>query len=73
MEYLELVEFSNYGTNCFRAGGGGGEIQSKDPKNLEDISRKGFSTGLSYMYYSLSEVSNGVRPSTIWEKRGKSL
>ncbi|KAM3188628.1 hypothetical protein ACQJBY_074032 [Aegilops geniculata] len=35
----------------------GGEIRSKDPKNLEDISRKGFSTGLSYMYSSLSEVS----------------
>ena len=28
----------------------GNKIQSKDPKNLEDISRKGFSTGLSYMY-----------------------
>jgi hypothetical protein len=35
----------------------GNKIQSKDPKNLEDISRKGFSTGLSYMYSSLSEVS----------------
>ena len=35
----------------------GNKIRSKDPKNLEDISRKGFSTGLSYMYSSLSEVS----------------
>ena len=35
----------------------GNKIQSKDPKNLEDISRKGFSTGLSYMYSSLSGVS----------------
>ena len=35
----------------------GNKIQSKDPQNLEDISRKGFSTGLSYMYSSLSEVS----------------
>ena len=28
-----------------------------DPKSLEDILRKGFSTGLSYLYSSLSEVS----------------
>ena len=35
----------------------GNQIQSKDPKNLENISRKGFRTGLSYMYSSLSEVS----------------
>jgi hypothetical protein len=35
----------------------GDKIRSKDPKNLEDISRKGFSTGLSYMYSSFSEVS----------------
>lgn len=35
----------------------GDKIRSKDPKNLEDILRKGFSTGLSYMYSSFSEVS----------------
>lgn len=35
----------------------GNKIRSKDPNNLEDILRKGFSTGLSYMYSSLSEVS----------------
>nr|YP_009493681.1 Atp8 [Codonopsis lanceolata]AWN57626.1 Atp8 [Codonopsis lanceolata] len=33
------------------------KIQSKDPNGLEDILRKGFSTGLSYMYSTLFEVS----------------
>ena len=33
------------------------KIQSKDPKTLEDISKKSFHTGLSYMYSSLFEVS----------------
>ncbi|KAJ0781169.1 putative ATP synthase protein YMF19 [Helianthus annuus] len=32
-------------------------IWSKDPNSLEDIFRKGFSTGLSYMYSNLFEVS----------------
>ncbi|CAN6454896.1 unnamed protein product [Victoria cruziana] len=32
-------------------------IRSNDPNNLEDISRKGFSTGVSYMYSYLFEVS----------------
>ena len=33
------------------------KIWSKDPNSLEDILRKGFSTGVSYMYSSLFEVS----------------
>ena len=49
----------------------GGEIQSKDPKNLEDISRKGFSTGLSYMYSSLSEVSQWCKTVDYLGKRRK--
>nr|ULQ68974.1 ATPase subunit 8 [Anarthria humilis] len=35
----------------------GNKILSKDQMSLEDISRKGFSTGVSYMYSSLFEVS----------------
>ncbi|PHT80121.1 putative ATP synthase protein YMF19 [Capsicum annuum] len=33
------------------------KIWSNDPNSLEDILRKGFSTGVSYMYSSLFEVS----------------
>ncbi|KAH0689087.1 hypothetical protein KY289_016445 [Solanum tuberosum] len=32
------------------------KIRSNDPNSLEDILRKGFSTGVSYMYSSLFEV-----------------
>lgn len=35
----------------------GNHIQSKDPNSLEDILSKGFSTGVSYMYSILFEVS----------------
>lgn len=35
----------------------GNKIQSEDPKSLEDILIKGFSTGVSYMYSILFEVS----------------
>lgn len=35
----------------------GNKIQSKDPNSLEDILIKGFSTGVSYMYSILFEVS----------------
>nr|WRW54100.1 ATP synthase subunit 8 [Zizania latifolia] len=49
----------------------GNKIRSKDPKNLEDISRKGFSTGLSYMYSSLSEVSQWCKTVDYLGKRGK--
>ncbi|XP_062182066.1 putative ATP synthase protein YMF19 [Phragmites australis] len=41
------------------------------PKNLEDISRKGFSTGLSYMYSSLSEVSQWCKTVDYLGKRRK--
>ena len=49
----------------------GNKIQSKDPKNLEDISRKAFSTGLSYMYSSLSEVSQWCKTVDYFGKRRK--
>lgn len=49
----------------------GNKIRSKDPKNLEDISRKGFSTGLSYMYSSLSEVSQWCKTVDYLGKRRK--
>lgn len=35
----------------------GNKIRSNDPNSLEDILRKGFSTGVSYMYSSFFEVS----------------
>jgi hypothetical protein len=35
----------------------GNKIQSKDPYSLEDVLIKGFSTGVSYMYSILFEVS----------------
>ncbi|KAK6646275.1 hypothetical protein SEVIR_J003915v4 [Setaria viridis] len=69
MEYLELAEFSNYGTQLLSHRGN--KIRSKDPKNLEDISRKGFSTGLSYMYSSLSEVSQWCKTVDYLGKRRK--
>jgi len=49
----------------------GNKIRSKDPKNFEDISRKGFSTGLSYMYSSLSEVSQWCKTVDYLGKRRK--
>nr|ULQ69858.1 ATP synthase subunit 8 [Puelia olyriformis] len=49
----------------------GNKIRGKDPKNLEDISRKGFSTGLSYMYSSLSEVSQWCKTVDYLGKRRK--
>ena len=49
----------------------GNKIGSNDPKTLEDISRKGFSTGLSYMYSSLSEVSQWCKTVDYLGKRRK--
>nr|ULQ69361.1 ATPase subunit 8 [Flagellaria indica] len=49
----------------------GNKIRSEDPKSLEDISRKGFSTGLSYMYSSLSEVSQWCQTVDDFSKRTK--
>ena len=49
----------------------GNKIRFKDPKNLEDISRKGFSTGVSYMYSSLFEVSQWCNAVDLLGKRKK--
>jgi hypothetical protein len=49
----------------------GNNIQSKDPKSLEDILRKGFSTGVSYMYSSLFEVSKWCKAENLFGKRKK--
>ncbi|CAN1124850.1 ATP synthase protein YMF19 [Linum perenne] len=45
--------------------------RSKDPNNLEDILRKGFSTGVSYMYSSLFEVSQWCKAVDLLGKRRK--
>nr|YP_010707941.1 mitochondrial ATPase F0 complex subunit 8 [Helicanthes elasticus]WCQ87303.1 mitochondrial ATPase F0 complex subunit 8 [Helicanthes elasticus] len=42
-----------------------------DPNCLEDILRKGFSTGVSYMYSSLFEVSQWCNAVDLLGKRGK--
>nr|UJH19980.1 ATPase subunit 8 [Bupleurum chinense] len=48
-------------------------IRSKDPNSLEDILRKGFSTGVSYMYSSLFKVSRWCNFAYLVEKKiGKS-
>ena len=44
-------------------------IRSKDPNSLEDILRKGFSTGVSYMYSSLFEVSQWCKAVDLLGKR----
>lgn len=46
-------------------------IRSNDPKSLEDILRKGFSTGVSYMYSSLFEVSQWCNAVDLLGKRKK--
>ncbi|KAG8363189.1 hypothetical protein BUALT_BualtMtG0007400 (mitochondrion) [Buddleja alternifolia] len=46
-------------------------IRSNDPKSLEDILRKGFSTGVSYMYGSLFEVSQWCNAVDLLGKRKK--
>nr|UFH78289.1 ATPase subunit 8 [Chlorophytum comosum] len=46
------------------------KIQSKDQIPLEDISKKSFHTGISYMYSSLKEVSQW---SAEWNKSGDFL
>ncbi|KAL0391403.1 UNVERIFIED_CONTAM: putative ATP synthase protein YMF19 [Sesamum latifolium] len=48
-------------------------IRSNDPKSLEDILRKGFSTGVSICTPVYSKYPNGVTPSTYWEKGRRSL
>ncbi len=49
----------------------GNNIRSKDPNSLEDILRKGFSTGVSYMYSSLFEVSQWCKAVDLLGKRRK--
>ncbi|KAL7176775.1 hypothetical protein ACSBR2_030176 [Camellia fascicularis] len=46
-------------------------IRSNDPKSLEDILLKGFSTGVSYMYSSLFEVSQWCNVVNVLGKRRK--
>nr|QKE23456.1 ATPase subunit 8 [Clerodendrum yunnanense] len=46
-------------------------IRSNDPKSLEEILRKGFSTGVSYMYSSLFEVSQWCNAVDLLGKRKK--
>ena len=50
----------------------GNNIRSNDPNSLEDILRKGFSTGVSYMYSSLFEVSQWCNAVDLLGKRRKS-
>ncbi|XP_020575548.1 uncharacterized protein LOC110021405 [Phalaenopsis equestris] len=47
----------------------GNKIRSNDPNSLEDISRKGLSTGVSYMYSSLFEVSQWCQTVDLLGKR----
>ncbi|GFS28418.1 hypothetical protein Acr_00g0001720 [Actinidia rufa] len=47
-------------------------IRNNDPKSFEDILRKGFSTGVSYMYSSLFEVSQWCNAVDLLGKRRKS-
>nr|AMC32750.1 ATPase subunit 8 [Cleomella serrulata] len=49
----------------------GETIRSKDPNSLEDLLRKGFSTGVSYMYSSLFEVSQWCKAVDLLVKRRK--
>ena len=46
-------------------------MRSNDPKSLEDILRKGFSTGVSYMYSSLFEVSQWCNAVDLLGKKRK--
>ncbi|KAA0064532.1 ATPase subunit 8 [Cucumis melo var. makuwa] len=49
----------------------GKNIRSKDPNSLEDLLRKGFSTGISYMYSSFKEVSQWCKVVDLLGKRRK--
>ncbi|RYR51003.1 hypothetical protein HN51_015710 [Arachis hypogaea] len=49
----------------------GNKIRSNDPNSLEDILRKCFSTGGSYMYSSLFEVSQWCNAVDLKRKRRK--
>ncbi|TMX05268.1 hypothetical protein EJD97_025321 [Solanum chilense] len=47
------------------------KIRSNNPNNFEDILRKGFRTGVSYMYSSLFEVSQWCKVVDFLGKRRK--
>lgn len=49
----------------------GNNIRSKDPKSLEDILIKGFSTGVSYMDSTLFEVSQWCKAVDLLGKKRK--
>nr|KJB09777.1 hypothetical protein B456_001G164500 [Gossypium raimondii] len=49
----------------------GNNIRRKDPKSLEDILRKGFSTGVSYMDSTLFEVSQWCKAVDLLGKKRK--
>jgi len=69
MEYLELAEFSNYGTNCFRTGGTRSGARTLI---IWKISREKVLAPVSHICTPVyPKYPNG--PSTIWEKGGKSL
>nr|AMC32771.1 ATPase subunit 8 [Polygala alba] len=51
----------------------GNNIRSKDPNSLEDILIKGFSTGVSYMYSSLFEVSQWCKAVDSFGKNRKMI
>ena len=71
MEYLGSAEFSNYGTNWFRTGG---TRSGATTLTVWKISREGVLAPVSPICTQVySKYPNGVRPSTIWEKGGKSL
>ena len=47
----------------------GKNVRSKDPNNLEDLLRKGFSTCVSYMYSSFKEVSQWCKAVDLLRKK----
>nr|UXD79032.1 ATPase subunit 8 [Schisandra repanda]UXD79042.1 ATPase subunit 8 [Schisandra repanda] len=49
----------------------GNKIRSNDPNSLEDISRKGLFSGVSYMYSSFFEVSQWCKAVDFLGKRRK--
>nr|ANY30683.1 ATPase subunit 8 [Scheuchzeria sp. AC-2016] len=49
----------------------GNKIRSNDPKKLEEVSIKGFSTGVSYMSSTLFEVSQWCQAVDLLGKRRK--
>ena len=71
MEYLGSAEFSNYGTNWFRTGGR--RSRARTFRVWKNYREKVFTPVSPICTQVYSKYPNGVRPSTIWEKGGKSL